>query len=224
MKSAGKVTTTNYLTVSGSNEEGECAICLEPVVDSSSTTVGHDAVFCDGVCQKWLHRTCAGLSVSAFEVVSKSRDKFLCYQCCVGAQRAELKKLHESITLLKDEVTHLKGLTSPLPVNLQTRTSKSYAGAVSRNLPQPGSNNNSLGEQSLVSNNRGERKFNLIVYGVSECPKRTLDMSVLVKMKIVSHIKQQIPSFDSITSEIAFSWENVKVLVRGVDPVPSWPN
>lgn len=41
---------------------------------------------------------------------------------CVKAQWAELKKLHESITLLKDEV---KGLASSLPVNPQTRASQS---------------------------------------------------------------------------------------------------
>ena len=43
-----------------------CPICEEAVVDSSSKSIGHDTIFCEGTCKAWLHGGCAGMSKAAF--------------------------------------------------------------------------------------------------------------------------------------------------------------
>ena len=42
---------------------------------------GHEAVFCEGECQIWLHRKCAGLTHQAFAKMSKSDDPYFCVYC-----------------------------------------------------------------------------------------------------------------------------------------------
>ena len=42
------------------------------IEDCSSKVKGQDAVFCDGHCNTWLHRDCAGLSKTAFKKVIDS--------------------------------------------------------------------------------------------------------------------------------------------------------
>ena len=56
-----------------SNTTGDftCPICEEIVQDlpadkESEAGHDHDAVFCEGKCNTWLHRRCAGLSRSLF--------------------------------------------------------------------------------------------------------------------------------------------------------------
>ena len=57
----------------------ECAICLEAIQDRSDTSEGEDLVFCEGECQRWLHRTCAGLTDPAFDKIQRSDERFYCY-------------------------------------------------------------------------------------------------------------------------------------------------
>ena len=45
---------------------------------------GDDAVFCEGLCQKWFHRTCCGLARDLFVAMgksAKSNEPFMCYYC-----------------------------------------------------------------------------------------------------------------------------------------------
>ena len=41
--------------------EKTCCVCEEIIMDTGRKKQA--AVFCDGICQRWLHRSCAGLSV-----------------------------------------------------------------------------------------------------------------------------------------------------------------
>ena len=84
------------------NSKSECGICLNDIVDQSEKSDGEDSVFCEGACQKWLHRTCVGLSDATFEVIRKTNDncKFYCYQCFVTSHEKQTKELHDSIALL----------------------------------------------------------------------------------------------------------------------------
>ena len=46
-----------------------CPICSEAIEDVSAKKKGHDAIFCDGDCQDWLHRHCSGLSKARFQSI-----------------------------------------------------------------------------------------------------------------------------------------------------------
>ena len=39
-----------------------CPACEDIIRETKGRSKGQDAVFCDGSCQMWLHRCCAGLS------------------------------------------------------------------------------------------------------------------------------------------------------------------
>ena len=43
-----------------------CSICLDPIVYASDDHDGQDSVYCEGLCDGWIHRRCAGLFVSTF--------------------------------------------------------------------------------------------------------------------------------------------------------------
>ena len=44
-----------------STEHSVCPICENVIVDAGETTVGEDAIYCEGQCKKWIHRCCAGV-------------------------------------------------------------------------------------------------------------------------------------------------------------------
>ena len=85
-------------------------ICLEQVEDASSKKKGHDLVFCDGVCQDWLHRQCAGLSKASFSSVKSSSEPFHCPRCLISHQSSEIASLKESMKQLSSEVSNLKAM------------------------------------------------------------------------------------------------------------------
>ena len=40
--------------------------CENVIVDAGETTVGEDAIYCEGQCKKWIHCCCAGLAKHEF--------------------------------------------------------------------------------------------------------------------------------------------------------------
>jgi len=55
-----------------------CPICLEVIQDASKGKKDHDAIYCEGQCNSWLHRGCAGLPKSVFTSLQNSPDPFYC--------------------------------------------------------------------------------------------------------------------------------------------------
>ena len=92
----GLVTYPSHVGVSRHN----CPVCENAIRETKGRSKGQDAVFCDGSCQMWLHRCCAGLSRKHFEAVASSEELSLCPACQRGSQQ-------ETITLLKDDVAAL---------------------------------------------------------------------------------------------------------------------
>ena len=80
-----------------------CSVCCQPIVDGKD-----QALFCDGICQKWSHRYCVGVPSSHFEALSSSDKPFLCYLCCQSAQEEQLSDMKRIIDHLKEEVSCLK--------------------------------------------------------------------------------------------------------------------
>ena len=80
-----------------------CAVCEQNIVDGKD-----QALFCEGVCQRWLHRYCAGVSVPHFKSVSASSEPFYCIGCFQATHSAELTSLKETISSMQTEIAELK--------------------------------------------------------------------------------------------------------------------
>ena len=79
-------------------EEEEPAICVvcdaviqDPTEDDPSS--GDQALFCEGKCEAWFHRKCAGLSKSAYSAASESEAPFYCLYCLQIVHAGEIAEL-----------------------------------------------------------------------------------------------------------------------------------
>ena len=84
-------------------------------MDEDEDWCAQDAFFCEGVCQRWLHRWCAGVTSERYVVLSSIEDPFLCPSCTVAgqqaamtAQQADIACLRECVNTFTDEVRALK--------------------------------------------------------------------------------------------------------------------
>ena len=86
------VTEKKQKSVTDTEKDVQCEVCLvcdQIIVEADETTEGQDAVFCEGDCQGWIHRVCAGLTRSAFENLSESVP-YLCLYCSFTKQSNEI--------------------------------------------------------------------------------------------------------------------------------------
>ena len=70
-----------------------CAVCQEAISDSTQDSEGQNSIFCEGPCQKWIHRACAGLPIPAFRATVKSKTPFHCFQCSLSMHASEIEDL-----------------------------------------------------------------------------------------------------------------------------------
>ena len=66
--------------------------------------MGEDAIYCEGLCNGWLHRKCAGMSNKCFARLADSNNKFLCVYCMLFEQTTLVKDLSEEINSLKTKL------------------------------------------------------------------------------------------------------------------------
>lgn len=85
-----------------------CPICLEVMLDASTSVEGQDAIFCDGKCKARHHRGCAGMSKAALAEASKSPSHFLCLHSYLESQDMEIHFLTSTTQTLVSEVSVLK--------------------------------------------------------------------------------------------------------------------
>ena len=138
-------------------------VCLH---DQSDTEDGHDAVFCDGKCQCWLHRSCVGLTKSRFDLVCGSSDKFLCCYCQLDCQSTLLSE-----SLLSDKLNVLIADLQPLRDKLSL-LSRSIP-PLDDPAPMPPLANISRDVHGDSSSASYERKFNQVLRGLPESPEGT---------------------------------------------------
>ena len=90
------------------------APCVKPVVED------HDeALLCEGTCDRWLHRYCAGVTETQYEVLQDSPLPFLCSICSQLKQAAVIKDMQEKIDSLTAEVIELRSNVTDLRTELQ---------------------------------------------------------------------------------------------------------
>ena len=162
------------------NLNSSCPICeraFEP---------GQESIFCDGDCQKFIHRQCASLTKHQFKQVGESDLPYFCVHCTLSNQNSEITNLKQVITELTDKIN---SLTPMKPVNVHSAVQ----------LPVRMSTNPASQPPNTATTTvqPADRKFNLVVYGVSECPngtswpdrmKHDIDKSVSVLSKINNDI------------------------------------
>ena len=166
----------------------DCDLCCKRIVEGKE-----EALQCEGGCNLWFHRYCAGVSASYFAELSNSPEPFVCYACYQRSQLAVTKQLQSEVAHLKGEITKLSEqlatLTSAslseatVSQPLSTDTNKSvnsisngptYASTLKpagSSANSPTSITHAQSSASLKRNNSIEKKFNIVMYGACECPK-----------------------------------------------------
>ena len=154
---AGKKT-KGGLVGTNENEINKCLVCEDVILEASENEEGHEAVYCEGDCQGWIHRRCAGLTRPAFDNLSESIP-YLCPYCTFTKQYKEICTLKETIKTLSNKLAVFEGtqLTSQAKavptVNQKSNLSRDTFGSTQAPL--------------------SDKKMNVVVYGLAENPSNT---------------------------------------------------
>ena len=131
-RAASKSTSRTSKRAIATEEEASvvCPICVKPVLDSDGENGGHDGLFCEGKCQVWFHRWCAGVTRERYDAISPTDDPFLCPTCSmancqaiIATQSADISSLRQSINSLAEEVRELKNTVASLQNQFQLAVS-----------------------------------------------------------------------------------------------------
>ena len=131
--SVRKCTKSNSNRHKSKNSLCRCSVCLEEIVEPNGKKEGQDAIYCDGVCQAWLHRKCAGLPKDRFKLVSESNDRFYCPHCRLELQRDEISHLKVAVAELSSELTKLRNTLATH--SLPTRPTLDQTGSDDQSQP-----------------------------------------------------------------------------------------
>ena len=162
-----------------------CVICLDPIIDATENNEGQEAIFCEGKCDGWLHRQCAGLSQRLFETYNDGDDPFHCPNCrlimqehCIQELKSTIENLHKELSELKAQPhTSSDTVTTDLPNSveepqdgiLQAASSVSTEPATTRSVQEIAT----TVSKKADNNTQVDRKFNVVIYGINECDKGT---------------------------------------------------
>jgi hypothetical protein len=86
--------------VTASEQGATCDGCCTPIEDNE-----HEAIQCEGSCQKWYHRLCAGVSKYYYDKLADSPNPFICWLCSDSLQKAVIHELQQELAALKQEFT-----------------------------------------------------------------------------------------------------------------------
>ena len=148
-----------------------CPICEDVIKDPSPKSSGQDAVFCEGICNTWIHRRCAGLSKTLFTAISKSDDAFCCPHCRLDSQSSELISLRKDFVALSAQLSDLRSLLSSQAVSPPVPSTTTES--VFKQAPTSGSNVISKPKQPIHSPHSSPpslvaRQYNVVVHGLVE--------------------------------------------------------
>ena len=193
-----------------------CCICCQPI------SVNKDEVlYCSGSCQQWLHRYCASVTSQQYQTIKENAQSFLCPCCDRREQQEQINSLKSTVEALKLELSLLKesfpSVSSHSPPTVSTvptslmpagpiadghnepaiNPPQSYSGALKGDtapvLPPPTSK-----PTPAISVTESERKFNLVLYGIKECPKGTPKHS-----RMVSDLKSVADILSSVDTQVS---------------------
>ena len=147
-------------------------------VCSSTVDSGH-MIECER-CTMWCHSKCVSVAAS-----SASTFPFICPFCvksvfsmldCLNNtvlnQTKEISALREEVDALKNSLSNKIASIAPssdAEPDINTTLTPSYASVVQSNL----SSTANVASSAVVAHNHSDRKFNVVLYGISENPKGT---------------------------------------------------
>ena len=149
------------------NSEVDCLICEVPILEPGEHCVGDEAVFCEGSCQGWLHRKCAGVTCPTFNKLGEPDTEYVCSYCMLVSQNREISKLANTI----------KDLNSVIVSLVETITL--LQSSVTKQSSTPDQESNATADitgtkkTTFQDNSQQDRQFNVVFYGIDECPKGT---------------------------------------------------
>ena len=106
--------TPQRVRVSSRSDCHTCATCLHPIVEATGDEEGQEAIFCEGSCNTWYHRWCAGVSSQRYEVLSSSEEPFHCPSCTADKQQQSILELQTRVQSLLEEVCKLEATVTAL--------------------------------------------------------------------------------------------------------------
>ena len=165
-----------------SKESEVCLICDTVIRDGDDPD---DALYCEGDCQGWLHRKCVCMTKKLYVALGQSDDPYLCPHCAFAEYEQEIDSLKDQVKSLSEELT-LLNMQQSKSNNFRDNTFPDSVNALHSETNQPvnpDNNQQSVTQIPTVSNTGlfkppngilpGDRKFNVIIFGLKECPKGT---------------------------------------------------
>ena len=172
-----------------------CPVCEDNIDDPSDNSDGDDSVFCEGFCNVWFHRRCAGLSIQAFKKLTKSKEPFMCYQCSLVKHKEEITNLKVMIQNLSKQVIEIQNKvpeSGDLHTNSKTNTTTTQQRSANK---QTSKAPNALPQ--TPKSNSTERNFNIVVYGIIESPAGTFKSN-----RVKSDLEKLLPAISKADSTI----------------------
>ena len=116
------------------------------------------------MCKAWLHRQCARLIKQAFSLLTNNPTTPFYYpHCHLKSQAAEIQELKEAVKKLTSELSLLKSSsTTEPPTNPPSHQNSSESESINRQK-----------KATSVNVQFPDRKYNVVVYGIQECPSGT---------------------------------------------------
>jgi len=154
------------------NSETDCLICNEPILEPSKNCFGDEAVFCERSYQGWLHRRCAGLIRPAFDKIGNPDTQYFCSHCAFVNHNKEINNLANIIKELNSSILALTETVSSLQSHVTKHSHQVQQPSVS---PPTASSQPTSPPMALprLSSTSSDRKINVGVYGIAECPGNT---------------------------------------------------
>ena len=180
-----------------------CVICEKVIVEGTQKVKGHDAVKCEGECQGWMHRSCAGLSTVLFQRISdpSNVEPFSCSYCARLDYQNQIQSLKSTIAELNLKIGTLEGAKQQMSLSdvLQSDLRKDVPFSCS-SPDQPVKITSLVIPKRVNQRETGmaDRKFNIVVYGIEECEAGTKKHERLVHdnheiFSLINSIDSSIP-------------------------------
>ena len=197
-----KSSKTQHKAASAANQD-PCCICLQKFGPKD------EVLFCSGSCQKYLHRYCASVSEQAFKgLASEDADPFLCFCCFKAHKEKQVASLLSTVESLKEEINALKAATA---ATASTINSSNTGSGERLSLPsssprhptsseEPALHKYQSGEcpsQSFSGASNPDKKFNVVLYGMDECPS-----GMFKSARLEADLNKVVQVFASVDSSI----------------------
>jgi len=149
-------------------EPSVCPVCEEIVKEPSDDgkDPGDEALFCEGKCEAWYHQKCVGLCKCAYSRASESLLFVLSSTPLISDLKLQISTLTSKVNQPPKTSTNQSSASPPLsssPADDIATTSSSGA-KVPPAIPSA---------PVAIAKNDSIRKFNIVLFGVDECPKGT---------------------------------------------------